>query len=50
MNVEQIFNLTSDPMEEDDQISNPDYAAVHGEMKTRHDFLRDQVGREHTKF
>ena len=36
-------------MEENDQILNPDYAALHGEMKARHDFLRDKVALEHTE-
>ena len=48
--VEQIFNLTSDPHEEADQILNPDYAALHGEMKARHDSLRDRVAQERTEF
>lgn len=47
--VEQIFNLTSDPVEEEDQIQNPDYASLIEEMKARHDELRDTVLKEHTE-
>lgn len=46
--VEQIFNLTKDPKEEQDEILNPDYAEVHGEMKARHDELRDLVAMENS--
>ncbi|CAB9517658.1 Extracellular sulfatase SULF-1 [Seminavis robusta] len=48
--VEQLFNLTSDPMEENDVILDPNYAGLHGELKARHDTLRDLVAKEKTKF
>ena len=47
---EELFNLTSDPMEEEDLIQNPDYAAIHGELKARHDELRDLVAQDNTHF
>ena len=47
--VEQIFNLTNDPKEERDEILNPDYADIHGEMKARHDELRTLVAKENTQ-
>jgi arylsulfatase A-like enzyme len=47
--VEQLFNLTSDPKEERDEILNPDYADIHGEMKARHDELRALVAKENTQ-
>ena len=49
LQVEQIFNLTSDPVEEEDQIKNPDYAEIYKELKARHDELRDVVAQERTK-
>jgi arylsulfatase len=47
--VEQLFNLTSDPMEEEDLIMNPAYADIHGELKARHDALRDLVTKDNSK-
>ena len=44
----ELFNLTSDPMEEEDQIQNPAYAELHKELKARHDALRDLVAKENT--
>mgnify|MGYP005844773049 CR=1 FL=1 len=41
--VEQLFNLTNDPLEEQDEIKNPVYSEVHKEMKQRHDTLREWV-------
>lgn len=47
--VEQLFNLTSDPKEEHDEISNPAYAELHAELKARHNELRSKVGKENTE-
>jgi arylsulfatase len=41
--TEQLFNLTSDPQEEHDEINNPFYAEVLKEMRARHNVLREWV-------
>lgn len=40
---QQLFNLTNDPIEEQDEINNPLYAEVLKEMKERHNILREWV-------
>ncbi|CAB9516457.1 Extracellular sulfatase SULF-1 [Seminavis robusta] len=41
--TEQLFNLTSDPQEEQDVIKDPAYAGVLTKLKIRHDSLREWV-------
>jgi len=41
--TEQLFNLTNDPIEEQDEIKNPLYAEVLKEMRERHNVLREWV-------
>lgn len=38
--VEQLFNLTGDPLEMNDVVNRPEYKEVLGEMRTRHDELK----------
>ena len=41
--LQQLFNLTNDPLEEQDEINNPLYAEVLKEMRERHNVLREWV-------
>lgn len=41
--TEQLFNVTNDPTEEQDEINNPLYADILKEMKERHDALEQWV-------
>ena len=47
--VEQLFNLTSDPMEEHDVILDPNYAGIHGELKASYEKLKYLVKKPQTK-
>ena len=41
--MQQLFNLTNDPMEEQDEIKNPAYQEILSELKIRHEELKQSV-------
>lgn len=42
-NVEQLFDLRNDPLEQNDIFANPEYADLIVEMRKRHDELQEQA-------
>ena len=46
---EQFFNLTADPLEQDDVINKTEYKSLIDEFRTRHDQYKKEVGKAYTK-
>lgn len=42
-NYEQLFNITNDPLEQQDLAKEPEYAELLSKMRTRHNELREQA-------